>query len=46
VARLRTIDGGAGSFVTEFADALFLEAAAPAHAARAPIDAARREARA
>jgi len=49
VSRLRTLDGGAGSFVTEFADALFLEAAEPAHAAhgtRPPMDASRREARA
>lgn len=45
VARLRSIDGGAGSFVTEFADALFLEAAGPS-SARPSMEAPRREARA
>jgi biopolymer transport protein TolQ len=45
VARLRTIDGGAGSFITEFADALFLESVEPS-SARPPMDAPRREARA
>lgn len=43
VSRLRTIDGGAGSFITEFADEVLLEAAGPAPA-RPPLDARRREA--
>ncbi|HKA25700.1 MAG TPA: MotA/TolQ/ExbB proton channel family protein [Candidatus Eisenbacteria bacterium] len=48
VARLRTLEGGASSFVTEFADALFLETSEPSasHGARPPMDAPRREARA
>jgi len=43
VSRLRTIDGGAGSFITEFADEVLLEAAG-APPARPPLDARRREA--
>ena len=44
VSKLRTLDSGAGSFVSEFSDALVLEAASPPMAARAPMDARRREA--
>ena len=43
VSRLRTLDGGAGSFITEFADEVMLEAAAETRA-RPPLDARRREA--
>jgi biopolymer transport protein TolQ len=43
VSRLRTIDGGAGSFITEFADEVLLEATGEARS-RPPLDARRREA--